>query len=189
MAGTHRGFNHFIHLYLKAANSGEPFVAGRMADRELHLPCLRHTSLEFGSSRSQVGVSSQHLQEQRSLIKKHERHTTRSARMQTDAGAHVHVHNRSSSSSSSDRETFTNWLLGLNIASVHNYFSLSLGPLHCRSPANAVSMPSNSGAVSVFRQPRKSLSAAKSQLFPRRSAGLFVPVIIPIQPIYRGKLK
>lgn len=51
---------------------------------------------------------------------------------------------------------------------------------HCRSPANAESMPSNSRAVSVFRQPRKSLSAAKSQLFPRRSAGLFAPIIIPI---------
>lgn len=137
-----------------------------------------------------MGESSQHLPEQRSLIENkphgHERNTTQSARMQTDAGTHAHVHN---SSSSSDRETFTNWLLGLNIASVHNYFSLSLGPLHCRTPANAVSMPSNSRAVSVFRQPRKSLSAAKSQLFPRRSAGLFVPVIIPIQPIYRGKLK
>lgn len=85
------------------------------------------------------------------------------------------VHN-----SSSNQETFTNWLLGLNIASVHNYFSLSLGPRHCRSPANAVSMPSNSRVVSAFRQPGKSLSAAKSQLFPRRSAELFVPIIISV---------
>lgn len=35
--------------------------------------------------------------------------------------------------SCSDQETFTNWLLGSNIASVHHYFSPSLGPLHCRS--------------------------------------------------------
>lgn len=95
---------------------------------------------------------------------------------QTCSWDHTDIHN----SSGSNQETFTNWLLGLNMASVHNYFSLSLGPLHCRSPANAVSMPSNSRAVSVFRQPGKSLSAAKSQLFPRRSAELFVPIIIPI---------
>lgn len=60
-----------------------------------------------------------------------QRETTQTAlrHKQTRSREHTDTHN-----SNSNQETFTNWLLGLNIASVHNYFSLSLGPVHTAGP-------------------------------------------------------